>query len=61
MTLKKLSNRGLLLIEFSKDVIPVTNLSYLKRLTQVNVKKSDRYSYSTQFTVVNMTARSLNI
>lgn len=61
MTLKKLSNRGLLLIEFSKDVIPLTNLSDFKRLTQVRVKKSDRYSYSTQFTVVNMTAKSLNI
>ncbi len=27
----------------------------------MRVKKSDRYSYSTQFTVVNMTARSLKI
>ena len=55
MTLKKISNRGLIKIIFSKEVVQIKNLTDFKINTQIIVKQSDQYEYLTSFTIQNMT------
>jgi hypothetical protein len=62
MTLKKITNHGLLMIEFSKEVVPVLNLTDIMTHVEIIVKNSDRYSYNISFTILNMTNNlTLNI
>ncbi len=60
MTLKKLTNRGLLMIEFSKETIPILNLTDFTTHVQIIVKHGDQYSFKTSFTILNM-AKNLTL
>ncbi len=62
MTLKKITNHSLLTVEFSKEVIPIQNLTDFTIHVKIIVKHSDRFSYNTSFTILNMTdSLTLNI
>ncbi len=55
MYLQKITNRGNLTIKFSKEVIKILNVTDLKLNTEIIIKKSEDYSYDTNFTIFNMT------
>ena len=55
MYLQKITNRGNLTIKFSKEVFKIVNVTDWKLNTEIIVKKSEDYSYDTNFTIFNMT------
>jgi hypothetical protein len=59
---KRMTNRGLLVVEFSKDVDPILNLTDFMIHSEIIVKYGSHYSYNTSFTILNMTdSKSMNI
>ena len=62
MSLKRMTNRGLLVVEFSKEVVPILNLTDFMIHSEIIVKYGSHYSYNTSFAILNMTDfKSLNI
>ena len=62
MSLKRMTNRGLLVVEFSKEVQPILNLTDFMIHSEIIVKYGSHYSYNTSFAILNMTDfKSLNI
>ena len=55
MYLQKITNRGNLTIKFSKEVFKILNVTDWKLNTEIIIKKSEYYSYDTNFTIFNMT------
>ncbi len=61
-SLKKMSNRGLLIIEFSKEVEPIFNLTDFMIHAEIIVKYGSHYSYNNSFAIHNMTdSKIMNI
>jgi hypothetical protein len=57
-----MTNRGLLVVEFSKEVDPILNLTDFMIHSEIIVKYGSYYSYNTLFAILNMTDfKSLNI
>ena len=57
-----MTNRGLLVIEFSKEVEPIMNLTDFMIQSEIIVKYGSHYSYNTSFAILNRTdSKSLNI
>ncbi len=50
-----MNNRGLLVIEFSKEVKPIRNLTDFMSYAEIIVKYGSHYSYNTSFAILNMT------
>ena len=60
MYLKKISNRGNLTIQFSKEVFKILNVTDWKLHAEIIINQSEEYSYNTSFTIFNMTS-ALNL
>ena len=61
-SLKRMTNRGFLVVEFSKEVDPILNLTDFMVHSRIIVKYGSQYSYNTSFAILNMTDfKSLNI
>ncbi len=61
-SLKRMTNRGLLVAEFSKEVDPILNLTDFMIHSKIIVKYGSHYSYNTSFAILNMTdSKSMNI
>ena len=57
-----MTNRGLLVIEFSKEVEPILNLTDFMIHAEIIIKYGSHYSYNNSFAIHNMTdSKSLNI
>jgi hypothetical protein len=57
-----MNNRGLLVIEFSKEVKPILNLTDFMIHAEIIINYGSHYSYNTSFAILNMTdSKSLNI
>ncbi len=57
-----MTNRGILVVEFSKEVDPILNLTDFMIHSEIIVKYGSHYSYNTSFAILNMTDfKNLNI